>query len=403
VVERDAFAGQFDVSTAFLNGELTEVVYLRLPMELGGGIWRLGKALYGLKQAARAWHFTLRKVMEELGYQVSSVDPCLFTRGNGPALVIVIIHVDDGVCTGPKSLVLAAITEIGRKLDIKQLGEAHVFLGLDIRRSAGGMWLGQEGYIVGMLERFNMKDCKPVKTPIEVGAALTKEGEALAKDTPYAACVGALMYAATMTRPDIAYAVGSLCRYMAAPTKDHWLAAKRVLRYPVCSTGVGIIYRKGAGAAEAYGDADYAADVDTRRSRSGCIVLKKGGPLLRSSKLQTTVATSTCEAEYGAAAAAAKSALWTRMLLGELSGKVVPMKLHCDNTSTLVMMTQPAAGVSGKKHVEVAYQFVRNRAMRGDIEVVFVGTKEQLADMFTKPLPAPRFAECCRAIGVGTQ
>jgi hypothetical protein len=149
-------------------------MYLRLPTELGGALWKLRKALYGLKQAARAWHFKLRKVMEELEYKVSEVDPCLFTRGNGPELVIVIIHVDDGICTGPESLVITASFEIGRKLAIKQLGEAQVFLGLEIRRSAWRMWLGQQAYITGMLERFKMKDCKPVKTPIKTGKILTK-------------------------------------------------------------------------------------------------------------------------------------------------------------------------------------------------------------------------------------
>jgi hypothetical protein len=88
------------------------------------------------------------------------------------------------------------------------------------------------------------------------------------------------------------------------------------------------------------------------------------------------------------------------MLLGELTGHVQPMRVYYDNTAALVMMTQPTAGVPGKKHVEVAYQFVRNRVMRGDIDLVFVGTEEQLADMFTKPLSAPRLAECCRMIGM---
>jgi hypothetical protein len=265
--------------------------------------------------------------MEELEYKVSEVDPCLFTHGNGPELVIVIIHVDDGICTGPKSLVITAIIEIGRKLAIKQLGEAQVFLGLEIRRSAWRMWLGQQAYITGMLERFKMKDCKPVKTPIKTGKILTKEGEALNKDTPYAASVGALMYAPTMTRPDIAYAVGSLCRYMAATTTEHWLAAKRILRYLAGTTGIGIIYEQRSGTTKAYDDADYAADVDTRRSQSGSMVVKNGGALLWGSKLRKTVSTPTCEAEYAASAAAAKSALWARMLLGELSGHVVPMRL----------------------------------------------------------------------------
>jgi hypothetical protein len=174
MVERDAYAGQFDPSTDFLNGDLSEVVYLRLPKELGVGIWRLRKALYGLKQAACEWHLTLRKVMEELAYRLSGIDPCLFMHNNGPELVLIVIHVDDGMCTGPKLLVMAAITEIGNKLDIKQLGEARVFLGLDIRRSGECLWLGQERYIAGMLECFNMKNCKPVKTTIEVGKILSK-------------------------------------------------------------------------------------------------------------------------------------------------------------------------------------------------------------------------------------
>jgi hypothetical protein len=121
---------------------------------------------------------------------------------------------------------MAAINEIGKNLEIQQLGEAHVFLGLEIRRHKGRVYLGQEKYISDLLARFNMSECKPVRTPIEVGKALIKEGEALEDDTPHAACVGALMYAATMTRPDISYTVGMLCRYMATPTQEHWQAAK---------------------------------------------------------------------------------------------------------------------------------------------------------------------------------
>jgi hypothetical protein len=219
--------------------------------------------------------------MEGLGYQVSCVDPCPFTRGKGAELTIVVIHVDDGLCTGSKPLVMEALAEIGKKLEIKQIGEAHVFLGLEIWRCGDRVWLGQETYIASMLERFNMNGCKPAKTPIEVGKILIKEGEVPEEGTPYAACVGALVYAATMTRPDIAYAVGSLCRYMAAPTKEHWQVAKRVLSYLAGTASIGIIYTKGGGAAEAFGDADYAADIDTRRS--GSLVKKNGGALLWSS------------------------------------------------------------------------------------------------------------------------
>jgi hypothetical protein len=155
--------------------------------------------------------------MEELGYVVSDVDPCLLTRSVGERLVVV-IHVDDGVCTSPRPRVMVALNEIGKKVYIKQLGDAHVLLGLEIRGRSGRVYLGQETYISDLLARFNMSDCKPVRTPVEVGKTFSKDGEPVADGTPYATCVGALLYAATMTRPDIAYAVGTLCRYMAAPT-----------------------------------------------------------------------------------------------------------------------------------------------------------------------------------------
>jgi hypothetical protein len=117
------------------------------------------------------------------------------------------------------------------------------------------------------------------------------------------------MYAATMMRPDIADAAGMLCHYMATPTKEHWQPAERILRYLAGIKKLGIVYSKDGGSAKAYGDADYASDVDTRRSQSGSIVIKTGVALLWGSKLQTTVATSTCEADCATAAVAVKNAL----------------------------------------------------------------------------------------------
>jgi hypothetical protein len=209
MIERDAYAGQFDFSTAFLNGELLEVIYIRQPQELGGCVWRLKKALYGLRQAARKWHRKLCETMEELGFVVSDVDPCLFTRSVHGERLVVVIQVDDGVCTGPRARVMAALDEIGKKLEIKKLGEAHVCLSMEIRRRSGRVYLGQETYISDLLARFNMSDCKPVRTPVEVGKIFSKDGKPVADSTPYAACFGALLYVATMTRPDISYAVGS--------------------------------------------------------------------------------------------------------------------------------------------------------------------------------------------------
>jgi hypothetical protein len=280
------------------------------------------------------------------------------------------VHVDDGICTGVKEQVKAALNEIADKTGIKDIGEAKEFLSLEIRQNSGRLWIGQQGYIEEILQRFDMAEASPVRTPLEVGQAYVRAGEPVSDKTPYSELIGALLYLATMNRPDISYAVGVLCRFMQAPTVQHWRAAKRVLRYLKGTKKLGIVYTQGGGAAEAYGDSDYAADTDERRSRSGVVIVKNGGALTWRSRLQTTVALSTCEAEINSGAAAARDALWVRLLLGELDGKVQCMPLYCDNQSALAMMREYAAGTGGRKHVDIAYQFVRNRVMRGEISVV---------------------------------
>jgi hypothetical protein len=125
---------------------------------------------------------------------------------------------------------------------------------------------------------------------------------------------------------------------MANPTEDHWQAAKKVLRYLAGARALGIVHTKGAGGAEAFGDSDFAADMNTRKSRSGTVILKNGGAVLWNSKLQATVATSTCEAESSGGAAVAHQALWFRLLLSELNGVVEPMPVYCDNQSALTLM-----------------------------------------------------------------
>jgi hypothetical protein len=230
---------------------------------------------------------------------------------------------------------------------------------LQLQYLKGGLWLGQTKYIADLLEKFGMAACKPSKTPMDPGLTLEKEGPAIEEGTPYARLVGVLMYAATHTRPDIAFAVGVLSRHMAEPHQQHWLAAKRVLHYLAGTPEYGLMFTKEGGKSiTAYGDADYAGDVLGRKSTSGTVVLKNGAPLAQKSKLQTTVATSNCEAKCAAAAQTVKEGLWTRKLMGEITGTVEPVKVYCDNQSVLKLMTQLACGIGGKKHVGVAHHFV---------------------------------------------
>jgi hypothetical protein len=146
--------------------------------------------------------------------------------------------------------------------------EAKEFLILELRQDRGRLWIGQQGYIEEILQRFEMAEASTVKTPLKVGQAYVNAGEPVTEKTPFAELIGALLYLATRTRPDNSYAVGVLCRFMQAPTVQHWRGAKRVLRYLNGTKKLGIVYTQGGGAAEAYGDSDYAADTDERRTRS---------------------------------------------------------------------------------------------------------------------------------------
>jgi hypothetical protein len=232
-----------------------------------------------------------------------------------------------------------------------------------------------------------------------VGQKLSKRlGNPLPPSNLYQALVGSLLYLSVNTRPDISHSVGILSRFMSCPTDLHWDAAKHVLRYLKGTKNLGLRFvggndsHQGVYACEMFTDADFAADVDKRRSITGAVMMMQGASVLWISKLQSVVATSTTEAEFIAAAMATKEGLWVRKLLGELHGKVAPLKLAVDNQAAVVLISEHTAGQSGRtKHIDVQFQFVRDRFQRGDVTVRFVSTVDQRADMFTKQLGGPEF------------
>jgi len=232
------------------------------------------------------------------------------------------------------------------------------------------------------------------------GVKLSKTGENLLPDgNRYAELVGSLLYVSTTTRPDIAFAVGVLSRFMSCPEQDHMRAAKGVLRYLRGTTRLGVQYG-GNEALQGYVDADWAGDIDGRRSTTGFIFTLNGGPISWVSKRQSTVATSTAEAEYVAAAMATKEALWLRKLLLSLGvdGGAVPMGE--DNQSCLALVNNPEA-TGRTKHVDVAYHKVRHYQTRGDVAFYFLPSAEMPADGLTKPLTSPAFTAFRAAVGVG--
>ena len=398
---------QLDVETAFLNGVVEEEVYVREPTgyERGscGKVCRLLKALYGLKQASRAWYKKLTAVLREAGMRATEADPCLFFGSFGAVLVFVLVYVDDLLVAGASEEAVAMCKHVlTGAFTVRDLGVPKYFLGMHIShdRKEGLLSLGQRQYVTTVLERFGLGDSNPVRLPMGTGVVLQREGTPLEPlmATKYQEAVGSLLYLATCTRPDISFAVGKLSRHVSAPTQAHWAAAKTVMRYLQGTRDWRIIY----GAKRplvGYSDADYAGDVDTRRSTTGQAFLWGGGAISWGSKIQATVAASTTEAEYVAAAMAAKEAIWLQRLVRELGAGGEPVVMHCDSQGAIALMRNPTSS-NRTKHIDVAHHFVRECVDGGAIKVVAVGTADMVADCLTKPLPTEAFNKCRAALGL---
>jgi hypothetical protein len=407
VAERDLELEQTDIKTAFLNGELEETVYIQQPLgfEQGGPgvVCQLAKALYGLPQAPRAWYQKLNGELSALGFEATDADPTLYVRRGKDGDDYVLVHVDDMLIAGSSPAAVARVkAALGDLFEVKDLGAAQFFLGMEITRdrAARTLKLTQQKYSSEVLQRFGMADAKPSTLPLGAGVKLQKEGVALPSDDAavYGAIIGSLMYLSTSTRPDMAQAVGALARYSSAPTEAHMSAAKQLLRYLRGTAAKGIQFGGGAGL-EGFCDSDFAGELDKRRSTTGYVFTLNGGAISWSSKLQPTVAASTAEAEYMAAAAATKEALWMRKLLAVFGVEIETVGIKGDNQACLRMIKHSYASPRSK-HIDVMHHFVRERAKRGEVSFSFVGTSENVADALTKPVPVMKFRLCMSGMGL---
>ena len=269
-------------------------------------------------------------------------------------------------------------------------------------RTARTLSLSQHHMTDELLDKYSMLGAKPRSTPMETALHLSpaqSESDLLnAKDYPYAELIGSLLYLAVCTRPDIAYAVNALARHMAKPTMAHWHAAKGVLRY-LLGTSYCLTYSPSTENIIGYCDADYAGDVSTRRSTTGYAFVLANGAVSWNSRLQTTVAVSTAEAEYMAASSAVKEALWLRKLLSELRLLSGPVHIHTDNQASLALMKNPLTSQRAK-HIDIQYHFVRERIIGNEVQFTFIPTAEMVADCMTKALPKPKFDFCIDALGM---
>ncbi|KAH7421161.1 hypothetical protein KP509_13G043100 [Ceratopteris richardii] len=235
-----------------------------------------------------------------------------------------------------------------------------------------------------------MEDCRTSTTPLEVNHKLSRYGGEEFNDMKkYQSLVGSLIYA-TLTRPDLSYAVGVLSQFMHCPKKTHWIAAQRVLRYIKGTLSEGLYYGFTSDTRiKVFSDADWAGDSDDRRSTHGYLCYVGDKLVSWCSKKQHTVALSSTEAEYKGMVEAAKEVIWLKTLMKSFEIDHSTPIIFGDNMSSLYLAANPVFHAR-TKHIEIQYHFLREKVLDKEIEVMYTPTKEQVADMMTKSLDGPK-------------
>jgi len=349
----------------------------------------------------RAWYSRFTAHLLSLGFVEARSDTSLFVFRRGSDTVYLLLYVDDIVFTASSTeLLRRTITALQQEFAMKDLGELHHFLGMEVQRIGDGLFLSQHQYMIDILNRAGMADCKPVSTPVDCNPKLSADGVPVQDATDFRSLAGALQYL-TFTRPDIAYAVQQICLYMHDPREPHLTALKRILRYIRGTLHMGLVLRPSSSAElVVYSDADWAGCLETRKSTSGFAVFLGDNLVSWSSKWQNTVSRSSAEAEYRAVANAVAEVSWLRQLLHELHAPLRRAVLvYCDNISTVYMTANPVQH-QRTKHIEIDLHFVRDRVAAGDVRVLHVPTTSQYADIFTKGLPTTIFDEFRSSLNV---
>jgi len=370
-----------DVDTAFLYGSMAEEqdVFIQVPQgyKVPAELANSGKKLcakvnvgiYGLKQAPRLWNKTIHTFMVSKGFSRTDSDPCLYTKSVDGEEILVAIFVDDLIIAGSNLDIIQEFKDdISKRFNMKDLGELTFILGMSVRRDweAGTIHLFQSKYIVDVLSRFGMETCTSRSLPMDPGCKLTKamspktaEEWEEAEQYPYREVAGSLMYLMVSTRPDIAFAVSCLSKYMNCHGKGHHTAADHLLRYLKGTVDIGLTYGVSKDLVPlGFCDADWGSDVDTRRSTTGFIFYMAGGPVCWKCKSQPTVALSSSESEYMALAMAAQEAVHLILLSSELGvSSDKPLLIWEDNTGAIAIAGNPISH-ERTKHIDLRHHFI---------------------------------------------
>ena len=274
--------------------------------------------------------------------------------------------------------------------EMSMMGELTFFLGLQVKQRIDGIFLSQSKYVKTILQKYSLENCSVSKTPMATGNKLDSDKDGISVDIKtYRGMIGSLLYL-TASRPDIMFATCFLARYQCDPKESHLKAVKRVFKYLKGTSELGLWYPKDTNLELiAYTDADYAGCKIDRKSTSGACQILGEKLVCWASKKQNCVATSTAESEYVAAASCCSQVLWMQTQLKDYGVNLTKIPILCDSKSAIAITENPVHH-SRTKHIDVRYHFIKDHVEKGNIEMYFVPTENQIADIFTKPLDEKR-------------
>lgn len=399
---------QFDVKTAFLYGDIEETIHMLQPEgydDGSGRVCKLKRSLYGLKQSFRCWNRKFTDFLEKFNLKATTADSCVFTSTDRDHSLILAVYIDDGLVVARDStLINKFLGELKNEFEITY-SEVGLFLGLHIEGEAdGSIFLHQQAYARRILERFRMEEANPVAIPADPSQQLSLSEPAGDQEdittAPYREAVGSFMYLSIATRPDITFAVNQASRYLEKPTTTHWRAVKRILKYLKGTINHGLRFKcDQKKQLLAYSDADYAGDLETRRSTTGYVLSFAGGTVPWNSQRQQAVALSTTDAEYMAACQITKEIVWMKRLMKELLNADVQTTLLIDNQSAISLIKNPVFH-KRVKHIDIRFHYIRERYAQKDFTLEYIASKEQHADILTKPLPRQLHMYHREALGI---
>ena len=395
-----------DVRQAFLQGTIKEDLYMRMPPSLprldekgNRLIVKLKRSLYGLKQAARIWNEVLVKFLTTWGFIQSTIDTCMFAyKGEGGNLIVA-IWVDDAVIAASyHKLRERFVKDLNARFPVDDRGDLEWVLGVQVTydQRSRSLKLSQELYINDLVQRHAPhlpKHGRRYDTPMSELETLSRsqcpaegspeKNDMSSKKEEYMTVIGALLWLAAFTRPDVTYAASVLARFVANPALVHYMAMQRVLSYLASTADHVMIYRpRTESGLIAYTDANWSEQFST----AGMVALLYGCPIAWYSRLQRSVSHSSAEAEFQAASMAAREVTFLREILTDLQGSYqTPTPLYIDNKSAIDMTFDPVAFKKTKHILRDAY-YLRDLVARGVFGPKHVGSTDQLGDTFTKPL-----------------